>query len=316
LAGAIFFEIIYRNDFIGIDKPIFNTKGKTICDRNMNGRSSIFEKFTGVVALIIFVCNCTSAKLPAEPYDQYTYQTSFRHVNDQLIIEIKNPLYAPLRVWMFNDSGPLQDLFDVANPVEIGAISDTTLIYEDITEFDQDIRFSSRLGSLQKEIQPVTLEFPFPKNKEYRVLQGNNTDFTHNTEWSRYAIDFDLKTNDTVTSASDGYVVGVVDKYDFGGVGAEWQPFANYITVYEPESGIFIQYVHLVKNGSFVQVGDKIRAGQPIARSGNTGQSTIEHLHFNVLVPENSENGLRSVPIEFEGGIEGTRLKEGDVVRR
>jgi murein DD-endopeptidase MepM/ murein hydrolase activator NlpD len=237
-------------------------------------------------------------------------------MDDQLIIVIVNPLYTPLRVWMFNDGNPLQNLFDAANPVEIGARRDTTLIYNDITEFDQDIRFSSRLGSLRKEIKPVTLKFPFPENKEYRVLQGNNTNFTHNTDWSRYAIDFDLKTNDTVTSASDGYVVGVVDKYEFGGKGPEWKPYANYITVYEPESGVFIQYVHLVKNGSMVRVGDKIEAGQPIARSGNTGQSTVEHLHFNVLVPENSENGLRSVPIMFEGSIDGTQLKEGDVVRR
>ena|GEM_PF-335706 len=316
MAGAVFDEIIYRNHFIGFDEPMLNTEGKTFYDGNMKNSSSLFAKFTGVVALMLFVCNCTAIKLPAETYDQYTYQTSYRHVDDQLIIDIENPLYSPLRVWIFNDSSSLQDLFDVANPVEIEAKSDTTLTYNNITEFDQDIRFSSRLGSLSKEIQPVTMEFPFPKNKEYRVLQGNDTDFTHNTDWSRYAIDFDLKTNDIITSASDGYVVGVVDKYEFGGEGPEWKPFANYITVYEPNSGIFIQYVHLLKNGSMVRVGDKIKAGQPIARSGNTGQSTIEHLHFNVLVPENSENGLRSVPIEFVGGANGTDLKKGDLVRR
>lgn len=265
---------------------------------------------------MLFLCSCKTAKIPSETYDQYTYQTSFRHADDQLIIKIENPLYAPLRVWMFSNSNTLQNLFDAVNPVEIGARSYTTLIYENITEFDQDIRFSSRLGSLRKEIQPVALEFPFPKNKEYRVLQGNNTDFTHNTDWSRYAIDFDLKTNDIITSASDGYVVGVVDKYEFGGEGPEWKPFVNYITVYETNSGIFIQYVRLVKNGSMVRVGDKIDAGQSIARSGNTGQSTIEHLHFNAPVPENGENGLRSVPIEFVGGTNGTDLKKGDPVRR
>jgi murein DD-endopeptidase MepM/ murein hydrolase activator NlpD len=111
-------------------------------------------------------------------------------------------------------------------------------------------------------------------------------------------------------------VVGVVDNYKFGGEGSQWEPFANYITVYEPSSGIFIQYVHIVKNGSMVRVGDKIEAGQPIARSGNTGQSTIEHLHFNVLVPENSENGLRSVPAKFVGGVSGKNLKKGDIVIR
>lgn len=271
-----------------------------------------------LLGIIIAFCisNCSTAQLPAETYDQYEYETSVRHLNDQLIIDINNPLFAPLRVWIFHDSSSPQERFSSGNPVEVEARSDTTLIFDNITEFSQNIRFSSRLGSLRKEIKPVKLKFPFPDDKQYRVLQGNNTNFTHNTDWSRYAIDFDLNTNDIITSASDGYVVGVIDNYEFGGEGPEWKSYANYITVYEPESGMFIQYVHLVKNGSMVQIGDKIEAGQPIARSGNTGQSTVEHLHFNVLVPENSENGLRSVPIMFEGSIDGTQLKEGDVVKR
>lgn len=288
---------------------------KTLYACNMKNRSNLFARLLWGATIMLFLCSCKTAKIPSETYDQYTYQTTYRRVDDQLIIEIENPLYAPLRVWMFNDDQKLQNAFDRVNPVEIGTKSDTTFTYNAITEFDPDIRFSSRLGSFRKEIQPVALEFPFPKNKEYRVLQSNNTDFTHNTAWSRYAIDFDLKVNDIITSASDGYVVGVVDVYKFGGEGSQWEPFANYITVYEPNFGIFIQYVHLVKNRSMVRVGDKIEA-PPIARSGNTGQSTIEHLHFNVLVPENSENGLRSVPIEFVGGTNGTDLKKGDVVRR
>jgi murein DD-endopeptidase MepM/ murein hydrolase activator NlpD len=280
-----------------------------------NRRFLTAEILLGLI-VALFISNCSTAQLPTETYSQYTYETSVRHLNDQLIIDIENPLYAPLRVWIFHDSPSLQERFSAVNPVEVEARSDTTLVYNDITEFDPSIRFSSRLGSLNKEIKPLILKLPFPEGREYRVLQGNNTNFTHNTDWSRYAIDFDLKTNDIITSASDGYVVGVIDNYEFGGEGPEWKPYANYITVYEPESGVFIQYVHLVKNGSMVRVGDKIEAGQPIARSGNTGQSTVEHLHFNVLVPENSENGLRSVPIMFEGSIDGTQLKEGDVVKR
>jgi len=265
---------------------------------------------------ISFLYSCKTTKLPAETYNQYTYHRSFEYLDHRLTVELKNPLHAPLRVWIFNSNKDLQAIFNEINPIELAARKDTSLVFNDIAEFDNNLNFSSRLGSLSKKIKPLKLEFPFPKGREYRVLQGNNTNFTHNTDWSRYAIDFDLKTNDTIASASKGYVVGVVDRYEFGGEGEEWKPYANYITIYEPDAGIFLQYVHLVKNGSLVTVGDKVETGQPIALSGNTGQSNMEHLHLNCLIPENSENGLRSIPIEFVGGIFGEDLKAGDVVKR
>lgn len=267
-----------------------------------------------VALIFIGFAACTTSKVPSEKYYQYTFQKSFTFSENQLSVELKNPLYAPLRVWFFNSNPNLQKVFNEINPIELAAKKDTTLIFNGVKEFDNSLKFSSRFGSLSKEIKPLILEFPFPENREYRVLQGNNTNFTHNSNWSRYAIDFDLKTNDTISSASNGYVVGVVDKYEFGGEDEEWKPYANYITIYEPNSGVFIQYVHLVKNGSLVNIGDKVKIGQPIALSGNTGQSNKEHLHFSCLVPENSEKGLRSIPIEFVGGIYGEDLQEGDIV--
>jgi murein DD-endopeptidase MepM/ murein hydrolase activator NlpD len=129
-------------------------------------------------------------------------------------------------------------------------------------------------------------------------------------------LDFDLKTNDTICSATDGFVVGVVSKYKYGGKGEEWKPFANFSTIYEPSSGVFTQYNHLVENGSLVKVGDKIVRGQKIALSGNTGLSTEEHLHFSCLIPVNSEDGLKSIPIEFVGGIKGINLKKGDELKK
>ena len=129
-------------------------------------------------------------------------------------------------------------------------------------------------------------------------------------------MDFDLKTNDTICSATDGFIVGVVDKYKDSGKGSEWKPYANYLTIYEPNSGVFTQYVHLVENGSLVKIGDKVYRGQKIALSGNTGQSTEEHLHFSCLIPVNSKDGLKSIPIEFIGGIKGINLKKGDELKK
>ena len=41
-------------------------------------------------------------------------------------------------------------------------------------------------------------------------------------------------------------------------------------------------YLHLEKDGSLVQLGDRIAQGQPIARSGHVGRSLAPHLHFQV----------------------------------
>ena len=110
--------------------------------------------------------------------------------------------------------------------------------------------------------------------------------------------------------------VGVIDKYKFGGEGDKWRPFGNFITIYEPDSGIFTQYVHLIKNGSLVKVGEKIDSGQPIALSGKTGQTDIEHLHFNCLIPINNNDGLKSIPFEFVEGYKSESLKKSDIVKK
>lgn len=111
-------------------------------------------------------------------------------------------------------------------------------------------------------------------------------------------------------------MVGVVDKYKYSGKGSEWKPYGNFLTIYEPNSGVFTQYVHLVENGSLVKIGDKVYRGQKIALSGNTGLSTEEHLHFSCLIPVNNEDGLKSIPIEFVGGIKGINLKKGDTLKK
>ncbi len=88
------------------------------------------------------------------------------------------------------------------------------------------------------------------------------------------------------------------------------------LTVYDPRSGFFIQYVHLIENGSFVKLGEKIEIGQPIGLSGMTGQTDTEHIHFNCLVPINNNDGLKSVPFEFIEGYKSTELTKGDLIEK
>lgn len=274
-----------------------------------------FLIYTFTIISLLLGCK-TSVLLPSIKYNQYEFGISLNYNKDTLNIKLNNPLHCPLRVLFFSSDEQLQKEFNKRNPITINSVSDTILTFVNIQKKDNEIRIISKLGDASKKIDTIELELPFLKNKKFKILQGSNTDFTHNTDWSRYALDFDLKTNDTICSATDGFVVGVVDKYKHSGKGSEWKPYGNFLTIYEPNSGVFTQYVHLVENGSLVKIGDKVYRGQKIALSGNTGLSTEEHLHFSCLIPVNSEDGLKSIPIEFVGGIKGINLKKGDTLKK
>jgi murein DD-endopeptidase MepM/ murein hydrolase activator NlpD len=52
-----------------------------------------------------------------------------------------------------------------------------------------------------------------------------------------------------------------------------------------------------------VKPGDRVRAGQYIADSGNTGFSSGPHLHFSVQ--RNAGLKIESLPVEFKGANDG-----------
>jgi len=269
-----------------------------------------------ILIILAFFVGCQSSKLPNKKYSQYKIEKSYSYADDKLTIKLGNPLKCPLRVWIKTSDKELKIHFDKINPILLNSEIDTIITFETNIKPDSKITFPSRLGNVAKMIKPVKLELPFPKGRKYKVIQGNNTNHTHNTDWSRYAVDFDLKINDTICSATSGFVVGVIDKYKYGGKGNEWKPYGNFITIYEPSSGFFTQYVHLIENGSFVKLGERIERGQPIGLSGITGQTDTEHIHFNCLVPINNNDGLKSVPFEFIEGFKSTELTKGDLIEK
>lgn len=254
--------------------------------------------------------------LPKEKYNQFTYETSHSYENDKLSVNLRNPVMSPVRVWLRSSNDTLQDIFDDVNPIELEERADSTVVFSGIKDFDDKISYTIAFGSSSKEIKQTLIELPFPKNRVYRIIQGNDTDYTHSTDYSRFAIDFNLSEKDTVSSASNGYVVGVIDQYKHGGREAKWRPYGNYITIYDFHSGVFYQYVHLMDNGSFVEVGDEVNSGQPIGLSGKIGQTDIEHLHFNSLIPVKGKTELKSIPVEFIEGYKGRELKKDDILKK
>lgn len=138
--------------------------------------------------------------------------------------------------------------------------------------------------------------FPFAHGTKHRVSQGYHGNFTHFGA-NEYALDFDMEIGTPVLAARSGRVVEVKEDSNRGGPSASYSQDANYVLVYH-DDGSFGNYVHLRRNGAEVAVGDSVDAGDLIGYSGNTGQSSGPHLHFDVRLPT-MDGRMRSIPTRF-----------------
>lgn len=250
--------------------------------------------------------------VPAQLLFQAKTSTSYALKNDTLHLKLDNPLKGPMRYYLSSSDSSFNARLKPYNPVIMRPQTDSLVTIAADSTLIKTLVIKTSLGDPTRKPLRNKLHLPFPKGKTYRIVQAYDGAYSHNSPYSKYAIDFSLKVGDTVCAADDGVVVGVISGYKYGGKDKKWSEYANYITLYHPHTGVYTQYVHLKQNGSLEQVGDVVKHGQPIGLSGKTGWTDIPHLHFNTLVavPE----GLMSVPVTFYGGIEGAALQPDDEV--
>jgi murein DD-endopeptidase len=87
---------------------------------------------------------------------------------------------------------------------------------------------------------------------------------------THHGMDFKVDVGTPIAASFDGVVTRT--NWNFSGNG-------NCIEV-ELADGTLVKYLHLSENR--VNAGDRVRAGQVIALSGNTGRSTGPHLHYQL----------------------------------
>lgn len=116
-----------------------------------------------------------------------------------------------------------------------------------------------------------------------------NSDYAY--RWGRLHAALDIGSSSgtsygkTVVAAAQGTVViaGVHSSYGY------------YVKI-DHGNGLQTLYAHCMAGSLMVSVGEKVLAGQPIARIGQTGYATGPHLHFEVIV-----NGVRVDPKPYLG---------------
>lgn len=105
-----------------------------------------------------------------------------------------------------------------------------------------------------------------------------------------WGIDIAMNVGDTVRTPMNG----TVDR-----IGYEARGYGHYLVIVH-DDGMETRYAHL--STTLVPAGVRVKAGQPVAVSGNTGNSTGPHLHF--------ESRVFGIPVDPETlfNVAGTAL--------
>lgn len=141
---------------------------------------------------------------------------------------------------------------------------------------------------------------PFAAGENYPLVQGFGGGWSHRGA-SKYAVDFAMPIGTAVHAARSGVVVRVVEHHNRGGSDRRYAKYANYIVILH-DDGTTGEYYHLKQNGSSVAVDEVIDAGQLIGYSGNTGFSSLPHLHFAVYRPQ-PMGDYESLPFKFADNV-------------
>lgn len=159
-------------------------------------------------------------------------------------------------------------------------------------------KFSVAYGALNtKHDADYHYRLPFGQGKAYRVIQTFGGRVSHEGE-SEYAVDFAMPERSPVCAARPGRVVATQSSSSRGGPQKKFRDDGNFIYIRHADRTLGV-YVHLKKDGVFVESGDYVRRGQLIGLSGNTGWSSRPHLHFGVYRLIGGKMG-ESFPFLFE----------------
>ena len=105
---------------------------------------------------------------------------------------------------------------------------------------------------------------------------------------SEKAIDFLVPVGTPVVAAGSGTIFEVEGGCAPKSTGCEGGR-GNYITI--KHGSRYSRYLHLSKFSKIAKVGNKVKAGQLIGYSGNSGQNAADHLHYDELTTPSTGKG-------------------------
>ncbi|TDF93468.1 murein hydrolase activator EnvC family protein [Paenibacillus piri] len=119
------------------------------------------------------------------------------------------------------------------------------------------------------------LGYPLPKVATMTSDFGTRSDPFTGKKATHKGIDLAMPNGTPILAAADGEVI----------VASWWSGYGNCVII-DHGNGTWTLYGHIRNGGIDVEKGDSVKKGQKIAEVGSTGQSTGNHLHFEVRIHE------------------------------
>ena len=129
----------------------------------------------------------------------------------------------------------------------------------------------------------------------------------------QHAIDFPLPEGTEIISAYDGIVINTKSNSSKGGLEKKYNhlKYLNFIVI-KHKNNEYSEYSHLKFKSVFVKKGQRVKVGEVIGYSGNTGYSSSPHLHFHVCTRGSLEDIGETLDIQFSKPFKIKR-KESDL---
>jgi murein DD-endopeptidase MepM/ murein hydrolase activator NlpD len=167
--------------------------------------------------------------------------------------------------------------------------------------------------------QPVT-RFHFPADGEWHVVHGGprrSTNYHHGSRTQRYAYDIIVKRNgrsrrsnsskkrndsyyahgQPLRAPAAGTIVKAIDGVRENVPGERGQAGGNGVII-DHGFGEYSHLWHMIPGSVQVREGDRVETGQLLGRVGNSGRSTMPHIHFHVQSRE-GKAGAVGLPAPF-----------------
>lgn len=155
---------------------------------------------------------------------------------------------------------------------------------------------------------------PYSVGESYLVGQGNCTGASHNASIKQqFAYDILMPMGTKIIASRSGQVVAIEQGFSDGtGVPGE----ETFIVVLH-DDGTAGRYIHVTAQGALLELNEFVAQGSALALSGNSGNSTEPHLHFDVLdracVPGELQT-CNSIPVNFSNTTAHLNgLRQGEI---
>lgn len=175
------------------------------------------------------------------------------------------------------------------------------------TPVPKQIRTPRAVAPLVTPDAKFVYRLPFAAGQSHPIIQGYHGRLTHQ---AHYALDFAMPIGSPIHASRDGEVVVVSDKapdQEGGESSLDTADSANQIEI-DHVDGTSALYLHLRQSGSAVKLGQKVKAGDLIGYSGNSGSSTRPHLHLEIV--ETHSRTSRPTLFTTAATPEGVMLQE------